>query len=165
MPRRAIARQELNTARLDGLDRRLLSSLQNNARVASAELARRFRLSGPGLHKRLRKLEQRGVIKRYATLVSREAVGLDLLCFVHVMLAHHRPRSIKRFPDRIKAMREVLECHFLTGEFDYLLKVVVANHDELETFLFEKLMRVDGVDRTRTSIVVKEVKASTALPL
>jgi Lrp/AsnC family leucine-responsive transcriptional regulator len=152
-------------AKLDGLDLRLLTFLQDDARVTSAELARRFDLSGPGLQKRLRKLEEHGVIRRYVTLVSREAVGLDLLCFVHVTLAHHRPQSIKRFPDRIRAMPEVLECHFLTGEFDYLLKVVVANHDELETFLFEKLMKVDGVDRTRTSIVVKEVKASTALPL
>ena len=62
-------------------------------------------------------------------------------------------------------MPEVLECHFLTGEFDYLLKVVVAGHEELEQFLFEKLMKVSGVDRTRTSIVVKEVKATTSLPL
>jgi DNA-binding Lrp family transcriptional regulator len=62
-------------------------------------------------------------------------------------------------------MPEVLECHFLTGEFDYLMKVVVANHDQLEKFLFEKLMKVGGVDRTRTSIVVKEVKTSTSLPL
>ena len=79
--------------------------------------------------------------------------------------AHHRPESIKRFPGRIEKMPEVLECHFLTGEYDYLLKVIVTNHDHLERFLFEKLMKVDGVDRIRTSIVVKEVKASTALPL
>jgi DNA-binding Lrp family transcriptional regulator len=81
------------------------------------------------------------------------------------MLAHHRPDAIKRFPEKIKNMPEVLECHFLTGEFDYLLKVVVAGHEELEQFLFEKLMKVSGVDRTRTSIVVKEVKATTSLPL
>jgi DNA-binding Lrp family transcriptional regulator len=62
-------------------------------------------------------------------------------------------------------MPEILECHFLTGEYDYLLKVIVANHDHLERFLFERLMKVDGVDRIRTSIVVKEVKMSTALPL
>jgi len=150
---------------IDDLDRRLLRQLQGDARASSAALARRFHLSAPGLQKRLRKLEQRGVIKQYATLVSREAVGLDLLCFVHVMLAHHRPNSIKRFPSRIEKMPEVLECHFLTGEFDYLMKIVVSNHDHLEKFLFEKLMKVDGVDRIRTSIVVKEVKASTALPL
>jgi Lrp/AsnC family transcriptional regulator, leucine-responsive regulatory protein len=150
---------------IDALDRQLLIALQGDARASTAALARRFKLSGPGLQKRLDKLEQRGVIRRYATIVQRQAVGLDLLCFVHVMLAHHRPDSIKRFPGRIEKMPEVLECHFLTGEYDYLLKVVVANHDHLERFLFEKLMKVDGVDRIRTSIVVKEVKTSTALPL
>jgi DNA-binding Lrp family transcriptional regulator len=150
---------------IDDLDRQLLVHLQENARASTAALARRFKLSAPGLQKRLKKLEDRGVISRYATLVSRQAVGLDLLCFVHVMLAHHRPNSIKRFPSRIEKMREVLECHFLTGEYDYLLKVIVSNHDHLERFLFEKLMKVDGIDRIRTSIVVKEVKTSTALPL
>ena len=150
---------------LDDLDRRLLIHLQGRARASTAALARQFRLSAPGLQKRLRKLEDRKVILQYATIVSREAVGLDLLCFVHIMLAHHRPNSVKRFPDRIQQMPEVLECHFLTGEFDYLMKIVVRDHDHLQKFLFEKLMRVDGVDRIRTSIVVKEVKSSTALPL
>jgi len=150
---------------LDDLDRQLLASLQKDARRSSANLARELKLSGPGLQKRLRKLEDRGVIRGYATVVDREAVGLDLLCFIHIMLAHHRPDAIKRFPDRIRKMPEVLECHFLTGEFDYLLKVVVADHEELEKFLFERLMKVSGVDRTRTSIVVKEVKATTSLPL
>ena len=152
-------------AELDELDRRLLASLQTDARQSSAELARELNLSGPGLQKRLRKLEARGVIRHYAAVVDREAVGLDLLCFVHIMLAHHRPDAIKRFPEKIRSMPEVLECHFLTGEFDYLLKIVVASHEELERFLFEKLMKVSGVDRTRTSIVVKEVKATTSLPL
>jgi DNA-binding Lrp family transcriptional regulator len=162
-----VAKQSVVPARgdVDDLDRRLLIHLQRDARISSAALARLVHLSAPGLQKRLRKLEQRGVIKQYATLVSRQAVGLDLLCFVHVMLAHHRPNSVKRFPSRIQRMPEVLECHFLTGEFDYLMKVVVSNHDHLERFLFEKLMKVDGVDRIRTSIVVKEVKASTMLPL
>jgi DNA-binding Lrp family transcriptional regulator len=153
------------TPSVDELDRKLLQLLQDDARRSNAEMARKLKLSSPGLQKRLRKLEERGVIRRYATVVNREAVGLDLLCFVHIMLAHHRPDSIRRFPERIKGMREVLECHFLTGEFDYLLKVVVASHEELEKFLFERLMKVPGVDRTRTSIVVKEVKATTALPL
>ena len=149
----------------DALDRRLLAQLQDDARTSTAELARRLGLSGPGLQKRLNKLQAQGVVERYATVVNRQAVGLDLLCFVQVMLAHHRPNSVRGFPGRVKAMPEVLECHFLTGEFDYLMKVVVSNHDHLERFLFEKLMKVDGVDRIRTSIVIKEVKSSTALPL
>ncbi len=151
--------------RVDDLDRQLLAYLQKDARVPTAELARRLHLSGPGLQKRLRKLENQGVIRGYSTVVDREAVGLDLLCFIHVTLAHHRPNSVKQFPEKIKNMPEVLECHFLTGEFDYLLKVVVANHDHLQKFLFGKLMKAGGVDRTRTSIVVKEVKTSTSLPL
>jgi DNA-binding Lrp family transcriptional regulator len=154
-----------NQPRLDELDRRLVRYLQQDARVASAELGRRLHLSGPGLQKRLKKLETRGVIRGYVAIVNREAIGLDLLCFVHVMLAHHRPNAIRKFPDRVRGMPEVLECHSLTGEYDYLLKIVVADHDRLERFLFEKLMRVDGVDRIRTSIVVKETKTSTALPL
>jgi len=161
-----MARSETHPPQLlDELDLRLLALLQDDARRPAAELARAVRLSGPGLQKRLRRLEERGVIRRYAAIVDREAVGLDLLCFIHIMLAHHRPEDIKRFPDRIGKMPEVLECHFLTGEFDYLLKVVVPSHDALEKFLFERLMKVAGVDRTRTSIVVKEVKMATALPL
>ena len=150
---------------LDTLDRQLLAHLQQDGRLSTAELARRLELSGPGLQKRMRKLEEQGVIRGYATVIDREAVGLDLLCFIHVTLAHHRPNSVKRFPEQIKNMPEVLECHFLTGEFDYLLKVVVTNHDHLEKFLFGKLMKAGGIDRTRTSIVVKEVKSSSALPL
>ena len=118
-----------------------------------------FGLAHPGLYRVV------GVVERYATIVNREAVGLDLLCFVQVMLAHHRPESVKAFPGRINHMAEVLECHFLTGEVDYLLKVVVGNHEGLQQFLFEKLMKVEGVDRIRTSIVVKEVKSTTSLPL
>ena len=150
---------------LDDRDRRLLRHLQDDARITSVELAHRLDLSAPGLQKRMRKLEQRGVIERYSTVVNRKAVGLDLLCFVQVLLAHHRPGSVERFPSRIRSLPEVLECYYLTGEIDYLLKVVVANHDDLERFLFDKLMKVAGVDRIRTSIVLKEIKASTALPL
>ena len=163
--RGAVGQKPGTRARLDDLDRRLLGELQDNARVSSAELARRLDLSGPGLQKRVRRLEEQGVIRGYVTLVSRQAVGLDLLCFVHVMLAHHRPNSVRQFPDRVKRLPEVLECHYLTGEVDYLLKVVVASHDHLERFLFDKLMKVKGVDRIRTSMVLKEIKASTSLPL
>ena len=149
----------------DDLDLRLLRQLQSDARMTSVELAHRMKLSAPGLQKRMRKLEQRGVIERYATIVNRRAVGLDLLCFVQVLLAHHRPESVEQFPARIRSFPEVLECYYLTGEIDYLLKVVVATHDHLERFLFDKLMKVAGVDRLRTSIVLNELKASTALPI
>jgi DNA-binding Lrp family transcriptional regulator len=128
-------------------------------------LARQVNLSAPGLQKRLKKLEKKGVIGSYVTLVNRSALGLDLLCFAQVTLAHHQPECVVHFCDRVKNLPEVLECHHLSGEFDYLLKVVVANHQHLEKFLSEKITRIIGVDRIRTSIVLNEIKASTSLPL
>jgi Lrp/AsnC family leucine-responsive transcriptional regulator len=150
---------------LDTVDLRVLALLQDDARMTSADLARKVELSAPGVQKRLRKLEESGVIQRYAAIVKREGVGLDLLCFVQVSLAHHEPRTVEGFRDAVRAMPEVLECHYLTGEFDYLMKVVVANHKHLEQFLFEKLNRARGVDKIRTSIVLNEIKQSTSLPL
>lgn len=150
---------------LDDVDRYLLGVLQENGRITSAELARQVNLSPPGLQKRLKKLEESGVIDRYVTLVNREALGLDLLCFAQVTLSHHQPECVGQFCDRVKELSEVLECHHLSGEFDYLLKLVVANHLHLERLLSEKITRIPGIDRIRTSIVLNEIKASTSLPL
>ena len=150
---------------LDAIDSEVLRLLQVDARLTHAELARRVRLSPPGLQKRLRKLEEAGYISAYVALVRREAVGLDLLCFVHVTLTHHQPVSVAGFRDAIRALPEVLECHHLTGEFDYLLKVVVENRKHLEAFLVERLTPVPGIGRIRTSIVLSEIKTTTALPL
>jgi Lrp/AsnC family leucine-responsive transcriptional regulator len=150
---------------LDDLDRRILTLLQEDASVSSAELARRVELSAGGLQKRVRKLQDAGVILGQVALLDREAVGLDLLCFVHVTLAHHQPDAVRGFREAIQEMPEVLECHHLTGEFDYLLKVVVENHRQLEHFLVDELTPAPGVDKIRTSIVLSDVKSSTVLPL
>src|SRR5690349_5901623 len=104
---------------LDELDRRILGLLQVDASISSAELARRVDLSAPGLQKRLRKLRETGVIIRQVALLNRESVDLDLLCFVHVTLAHHQPDGVSAFRRAVQDMPEVLECHHLTGEFDY----------------------------------------------
>lgn len=150
---------------LDDLDRQILGILQQDASLSSAELARRVDLSAPGLQKRVRKLQEAGVIQRQVALLEREAVDLDLLCFVQVTLTHHQPDAVQGFRREIQRMPEVLECHHLTGEFDYLLKVVAHNHRGLEQFLVERLTPTPGVDKIRTSIVLSEIKASTALPL
>lgn len=154
-----------NPRELDGVDLRVLALLQRDGRQSSVDLARSVRLSPPGLMKRLRRLESDGIIRGYAALLRREAVGLDLLCFVQVTLAHHQPAMVAGFSKAIQAMPEVLECHHMTGDYDYLMKVVVRNHLHLETFLVESLTKVPGVDRIRTSIVLKEIKSETALPL
>ncbi|WP_225913763.1 Lrp/AsnC family transcriptional regulator [Leptolyngbya ohadii] len=150
---------------LDDRDRLLLQLLQENSRTSNAELARQLKLTAPGLQKRLKKLEDNGFIDRYVTLVNREALGFDLLCFAQVTLAHHQPECVGQFCQQVQGLPEVLECHHLTGEFDYLLKVVAPNRQRLEQLMSETITQLPGVDKVRTNIVLNEVKASTSLPL
>ncbi len=150
---------------LDDRDRRLLGLLQENSRVSNAELARQLHLTAPGLQKRLKKLEEYGFIDRYVTLVNRKAVGLNVLCFANVSLAHHAPGCVGEFCHYVQALPEVMECHHLTGSFEYLLKLVVPNYQHLERLLSDQITQIPGVDKVRTSIVLNEVKTSTALPL
>jgi Lrp/AsnC family leucine-responsive transcriptional regulator len=150
---------------LDDTDRAILQHLQREARISNAALARRVDLSPPGLQKRLRKLEESGVIERYVTLVNREALGFDMLCIVQVTLQRHEQEAVGRFRCIVQQMPEVLECYHLTGEFDYLLKVVVHNRRHLEQFLLEMLTPIPGMDKIRTSLVLSEVKASTCIPI
>ncbi len=153
------------TALVDATDLQLLGRLQADARTPVAELARGVGLSAPGVQKRLRRLQRERVVRRYAALVDRAAVGLDLMCFVQVALAHHQPQAVAGFRRAVSALPEVLECHHLTGDYDYLLKVVVPNHQALEAFLVDTLTPVKGLGRIRTSIVLREVKDGAALPL
>ncbi|MCA9991258.1 MAG: Lrp/AsnC family transcriptional regulator [Ardenticatenaceae bacterium] len=150
---------------LDDVDRALLHDLQQDARLSNAELARRVNLSAPGLQKRLRKLEESGVITHYVALIDREALGYDMLCFIQVTLQRHEPEAIRRFRSLVQAMPEVLECHHITGEYDYLLKVVVQNRKHLEQFLVETLTPIPGMDKIRTSLVLNEIKTTTAIPV
>jgi DNA-binding Lrp family transcriptional regulator len=151
--------------KLDERDLKILEQLQADASVTATDLARKLEISPPALQKRLRKLTDSGVLLRTVALIDREALGIDLLCFVHVSLAHHQSEAVKAFRQAILAMPEVLECHLLTGEFDYLVKVVAATHRDLERFLVERLTALEGVDKIRSSIVLNEIKTTTALPL
>ncbi|MFO7540589.1 MAG: Lrp/AsnC family transcriptional regulator [Chloroflexota bacterium] len=150
---------------LDDKDRILLHYLQEDARITNTELAQRVELSPTGLQKRLRKLEEAGIIKRYVTLLDREAIGYDMLCFVQVTLQRHEPEAVEGFKSAVQKMSAVLECHHLTGEYDYLLKIVVQNRRQLEQFLIEVLTPMPGMDKIRTSLVLREIKATTAVPL
>lgn len=150
---------------LDKLDRVLLNFLQQDARISMAELARRVELSPPGLQKRLRKLEEQGIINNYATLVDHEAVGYDMLCLVQVSLQRHAPGAVEDFHNAIQNMPEVLECYHITGEYDYHLKVVIRNRKHLRHFIVEMLTPITGMDKVRTSLVLSRMKSTTAVPI
>lgn len=150
---------------LDDIDRTLLRALQEDARQTNADLARLVDLSATGLQKRLKRLEEAGIILGYVAQLDREAVGYDMLCFVQVTLQRHDPDAVENFRQEVQAMSEVLECHHLTGEFDYLLKVIVRNRKHLEQFILHTLTPVRGMDKIRTSLVLSEIKAASAIPL
>lgn len=164
-PQRVGPKDDNMSKKIDHKDRTLLTSLQGDARLSNAELARRVDLSAPGLQKRLRRLEKAGVIEQYTTVVNREALGLNLLCFVQVTLQRHEPAAIDNFRAFVRTVPEVLECHHVTGEYDYLLKVVVCDPKHLEKFLVEMLTPVPGMDKIRTSLVLNEIKKTTAVPI
>jgi Lrp/AsnC family leucine-responsive transcriptional regulator len=156
---------ENNRSTLDNLDRAILYALQINGRMSNVELAQRINLSPPATHARIKRLEQRGYIRQYVALLDQEKVGYDMLCFVNISLQLHQPEQVEAIREAIREMPEVLECYHVTGEFDYLLKVVIKNRKDLERFVIDRLTSVPGVARIHTSLVLNQVKSTTELPV
>ncbi len=150
---------------LDALDCTLLDVLQRNGRISNVDLARQINLSPPAAHARLRRLEQQGFVRGYVTLLDRDKIGYDLLCFVQVSLMVHQPEQVQQFRTAVNEFPEVLECHHITGEYDYLLKVVLHNRADLERFLVNQLTPLPGVARIHTNLVLTEVKTTTRMPV
>jgi Lrp/AsnC family transcriptional regulator, leucine-responsive regulatory protein len=151
-------------ANIDELDRQILTILQSEGSLSNVELARRISLSPPATHARVRRLEQEGYILGYAAQLDREKAGYDLLCFIQVSMQVHQLEQVERFREAVRQMPEVLECHHITGEYDYLLKVALRNRKDLERFVVDKLTPTLGVGRIHTSLVLVEVKSTTVLP-
>ena len=150
---------------LDGTDRAILQLLQADGRIRNADVARRVGLSAPATHARMKRLEDAGVIRQFATVLDREKLGYDMVCFISVSLQLHQFEAIERFKELVRDMPEVLECHHITGEFDYLLKAVFRNRNELQQFIVNRLTPIPGMARITTSLVLVEIKATSALPV
>ncbi len=157
--------EELRRLDLDAIDLRILACLQENARIANTELATAVGLSPAPCLRRVRALEERGVIRKHVTLVSPAAVGLPVSVFVSISLERQVEEALKRFERVILARPEVMECYLMTGDADYLLRVVCADLGAYERFVLDHLTKVPGVSSIRSSFALKQVKYSTALPL
>ncbi len=150
---------------LDETDKTILRLLQSDGRISNAEVARQVGLSAPATHARVKRLEEAGVVRQYSTLLDREAIGFDMVCFINVSLQLHQFEAIERFKELMQDMPEVLECYHITGEFDYLLKAVFRNRDELQEFVVNKLTPIPGMARINTSLALIEIKATQQLPI
>lgn len=153
------------TAELDRIDRSILGVLQAEGRISNAELAERVHLSPSACLRRVQRLEADGVIAGYAARLDPQRLGLGLQAFVRLQLARHDAASIERFVGRVQAWEEVVACHALTGDMDYLLQVVVADLDHFSRFLLDHLLHDGDVADVNTSFVLRAVKDSRALPL
>jgi Lrp/AsnC family leucine-responsive transcriptional regulator len=150
-------------SQLDSLDRKVLEFLVRDGRATWAELGQLLGLSAPSAAERVRKLEQRGVIRGYAALIDPASVGRPLTAYISVSLASHRNRAA--FLRAIAKMEQVAECHHVAGDDDYLLKVRCRGTQDLDHLLARELKEKLGVARTRTTIVLSTAKESVRVPI
>lgn len=150
---------------LDRTDLRMLAVLQSEGRITNTELAERVRLSASACLRRLQRLEADRVISGYAAQVNPQAVGLGLQAFVRVQLSKHESAAIENFVHQVNGWDEVIACHALTGEMDYLLHIYVADLQDFSRFLLDHLLNASGVDDVNSSFVLRTVKRSPSLPL
>jgi Lrp/AsnC family leucine-responsive transcriptional regulator len=154
----------LNTA-LDVVDWKILAVLQEDARISNVDLAKAVGLSPSPCLSRVRALEEAGFIRRYVTLLDSQRIGLTVSVFIQVTLEKQIEPALETFERAIRGRPEVMECYLMTGEADYLLRVVVPDLQALEHFILNFLSRVPGVGNIKSSFALKQVKYQTALPL
>ncbi|MCC7150780.1 MAG: Lrp/AsnC family transcriptional regulator [Rubrivivax sp.] len=150
---------------LDFYSRNLLRELIRDSRQTVQELADAVGLSTSPCWKRIKAMEERGVIRGYTARVDPEKVGLGLQVIVEANLARHREEQVRSFEDEIAAIPEIVQCLSTTGESDYVMTVMVADIKCFERFLHETLLRLPGITHVRSRIVLRELKAQTQLPL
>lgn len=150
---------------LDAIDRKILAALQSNGKIPIAELAERVGLSPSPCARRVRLLEEAGIIKGYAVVIDQKRAGLPISAFASVRLERQREEELDRFASAIASWPEVVDCYLMTGQRDYLMRIVAADLEAYERFLKEKLTRLDGVASIETSFALAQVKRSEALPI
>lgn len=150
---------------LDKFDLHLLAELQIDGHASNAMLAERIHLSPSQVSRRIQRLEQAGYIERYSALLRPAAVGLGVTAFTSVSLERHGEVHTDAFNQAVRDMDEVLECFAITGEADYLLRIVAPDLAALSEFMLHRLMRLAGVRSVKSSVVLNEIKRTTRLPL
>ena len=152
--------------RLDGYDRRILDVLQREGRISNQELADRIGLSPSPCLRRVRALEESGVITGYRAVVDARRLGLTLMALIHISMDRHTPERFANFEQRVAELPEILECLLITGQdADYQLKAVVSDMEAYQALLLNKITRIEGVSGVHSSFVLRRVVDTTAVPV
>ena len=155
----------MQTNELDRASREILEALQADARLSTQALAEKVGLSATPVWRRVKDMEERGLIRGHVALLDREKLGLSICVLAHVTLVRHSEGAVEQFEAMAKSSPEIMECHSTTGEGDYLIKVVAPDMKAYDRFLQDKVFKTPGVANVRSSVVLREVKYETALPV
>lgn len=151
--------------KIDRYDRILLKTLQENGRASNVELSDQANLSAPQCYRRVRRLEADGIIRGYAAQVVPAAIGLGVTAFVSLTIDREQFKKVRELEKSIRQFPEILECYTISGDFDYLLKVVATDLKSFSNFLTDRLMQVPGVSGVRSMVCLEEIKQASALPV
>ena len=151
--------------RIDDISKQILNILQEDGSITNSELSKQIGLAQASTLERVKKLEKNGIIKKYVALLDCEKIGKEVITFVEISMNEHSAETIKRFSSEIAKIPEVLECHHISGENDFLLKVATESIKKYETFALEKLAVIPHVGKVSTNFVLSTIKSKTSIPL
>lgn len=150
---------------LDETDKKILHKLQQNSKITNKELSNGLSLSVTAIFERIKRLERNGVISGYVALVEPEKVGKAFMVLTQIKLVQHTKNNVIKFEAEVVKLPEVLECYHVSGEYDYILKVLVKDMEAYREFMLSKLTNLEHIGSTQSTFIISSVKSTTALPL
>lgn len=160
-----MSKKTRNPKVLDRTDRRILECLQDDGRISNVQLARKVNLTQTPCIERVKRLERQGYIRGYTAILDPELVNASLLVFVEIDLSHKSPDAFRKFREQARLLPEIMDCHLVSGKFDYLIKARVSDMKAYRELLGEKILSLPGVSDSRSYVVMEEVKETLKLPL
>lgn len=150
---------------LDTIDKKILERLQANSKVTNKELSNKLNLSVTGIFERIKRLERNEIISGYVALLKPEKVGKAFMVFTQIKLVQHTKSNVLKFEAEVVKLPEVLECYHVSGEYDYILKILVKDMESYREFMLTKLTSLEHIGSTQSTFIISSVKSTTALPL
>ena len=150
---------------MDLTDQKLLELLQQDCKQTNKELSNKLNLSVTAIYERIKKLEKTGVISKYVALVRKEKINKGFVAFCHVKLVQHSQEYVVKFEKEVTNLTEVLECYHISGDYDYLLKVLVQDMEAFREFMVRKLTTINHIGSTHSMFMINEVKHTTAISI
>jgi len=149
----------------DEIDKKLLEFLQQDSKQTNKELSNKLNLSVTAVYERIKKLEREGVISKYVALIKKEKVEKAFVAFCHIKLVKHSQDYVMKFEKEVANLNEVLECYHISGDYDYLLKVLVKDMQAFREFMVKKLTTINHIGSTHSMFVINEVKQTTVIKI